>query len=511
MRRNWKKFAAVFAVAAFTLSAASCTGLTLASNAEASETGRTDIHLRMADAFSTLDPHNTAMNSDFLLNRQIYEPLYALNDASEEIPMLATEYTVSDDGLTWTFKLRDGVTFQNGNPLKASDVVYSYERAMASSYMAEKTEAIESVNAVDDSTVELHLKYQFAPLVEKISEIMIVNEEYTEANKDDQGLLGFNACGTGAYQVTSAVPDVSVSLESYEDYWGGAPAIKSATYELITDDTTAITSFEAGEIDMMGIPSANWAEMSTDDTYNSQAIDANHVTYLILNTQAAPFDNLQVRQAISYAINRQDVIDMSVDGLASAADTLATSYMFGYTEDHTSFDYDVEKAKELLSEAGYADGLDIGSIKVLSGTYFEKVAQVVQGELAEIGVTCTIEGMDGNSLIADCMGGNIGMSVMGQTNGMDYDFMKTYYGTDYIDSLNMARYSNEEVDKLFDEGASTTDKDARLDIYKQIEEIVQNDCAYVPLYNRQTLYAWNKDLNYTPSVTYYHLKDITWN
>lgn len=226
MKRNLKKLTALFAATAFALSLTSVGSFVPASTVEASEIGRTDLHLRIGDAFSTVDPHNSSITSDEKMYNQIYEPLYRLDDNSEEIPTLATEYTVSDDGLTWTFKLREGVTFQNGEPLKASDVVYSYERAMASTYMTDKVDAIDSVSAPDDSTFELHLKYAFSPIIEKISKIMIVNEEYTEANKDENGLLGFNACGTGAYQITEAVPDVSVTLEAYGGYWGGAPSIK---------------------------------------------------------------------------------------------------------------------------------------------------------------------------------------------------------------------------------------------------------------------------------------------
>ena len=137
--------------------------------------------------------------------------------------------------------------------------------------MQEKVEAIDSVNAPDDSTVELHLKYQFSPLMEKIASIGIVSEAFVEANKDDQGLLGFNACGTGAYSVKEAIPDVSVTLEAYEGYWRGAAPIKTLNFEQITDDTTAITAFEAGEIDIMNVPSANWEEISSNDAFETSA------------------------------------------------------------------------------------------------------------------------------------------------------------------------------------------------------------------------------------------------
>lgn len=532
MKKKWKSLkplTAVFCAAALTLGLAACSGgNTSADTGSASDTesassagqeaagsgsasGRTDLNLRISDAFSTVDPHNLSLNSDIMLSRQVYEPLYWINDEGEELPMLATEYSVSEDGLTWTFQLREGVTFQNGDPLTAQDVVYSYERCFDNAYMQEKVEAIDSVTAPDDSTVEMHLKYQFSPLMEKIAAIGIVSQSFAEANMDDQGLLGFNACGTGAYSVKEAIPDVSITLEAYSGYWGGEAPIKTLNFEQITDETTAVTAFEAGEIDVMSIPSANWAQISESGQYNTDSRPSNHVVYLIFNTEAAPFDNKELRQAIAYAINREDIIAVAADGLADPATSLATSYMLGYTEDHITYEYDPEKAKELLAEAGYPDGLDIGSMKTMSGSYFEKVMQVVQSQLAEIGITSTIEGMDGNSLVEDCITGNFTLADMGQNLSLDYDFLKTYFNEEYINGLNMARVSDSQIQELFEQGASTTDKEERLAIYQEIEDLTQELCAYVPLYNLQTTTAWNKDLNYTPSVTGVLYKDCSWN
>ena len=532
MKKKWKSLkplTAVFCAAALTLGLAACSGgNTSADTGSASDTesassagqeaagsgsasGRTDLNLRISDAFSTVDPHNLSLNSDIMLSRQIYEPLYWINDEGEEIPMLATEYSVSEDGLTWTFQLREGVTFQNGDPLTAQDVVYSYERCFDNAYMQEKVEAIDSVTAPDDSTVEMHLKYQFSPLMEKIAAIGIVSQSFAEANMDDQGLLGFNACGTGAYSVKEAIPDVSITLEAYSGYWGGEAPIKTLNFEQITDETTAVTAFEAGEIDVMSIPPANWAQISESGQYNTDSRPSNHVVYLIFNTEAAPFDNRELRQAIAYAINREDIIAVAADGLADPATSLATSYMLGYTEDHMTYEYDPEKAKELLAEAGYPDGLDIGSMKTMSGSYFEKVMQVVQSQLAEVGIMSTIEGMDGNSLVEDCITGNFTLADMGQNLSLDYDFLKTYFNEEYINGLNMARVSDSQIQELFEQGASTTDKEERLAIYQEIEDLTQELCAYVPLYNLQTTTAWNKDLNYTPSVTGVLYKDCSWN
>lgn len=512
MKKRMKQVTALFCAAVMCLSLAACGGNkdSKGSGKTSQSENRTDLNLLITDAFSTIDPHNLSLNSDITMSRQIYEPLYWFDDEGKEIPMLATEYTVSDDQLAWTFKLREGVTFHNGDSLKASDVVYSFERCMASAYMQSYTENIDKVTAPDDSTVVIALSAPCAPLLSNISSIGILNEKYAKENLDDQGLLGFNECGTGAYMYKESTPDVKVVMEAFPEYWDGEPAIKKITYNQINDTTTALTAFKSGEIDVATIPATDADEIVGSGQYSTKELQTNHMTYLIFNSQVEPFNNKLLRQAVAYAVDRQSIIDMAMGGAAVPATTLATPYMFGYTEDHTSYNYDPEKAKKLLAEAGYPDGLDLGPVKTLSGSEFEKVLQAVQSQLAEVGITCTVEGMEGNALVNDCITGNFTLADMGQTMSADYDFLKTYYNEEYIDGLNMARYTDPAITKLFQEGIATTDKDARLKIYKELEELAQEACVYVPIYNLINTYAWNKDLNYTPSVFGVLVKNFSW-
>lgn len=512
MKMRMKKVTALLCAAVMCFSLAACGGGKDSKDAKgSSQSGeRTDLNLLFTDAFSTIDPHNLSLNSDTAMARQIYEPLYWLDKDGKEVPMLATEYTVSDDQLTWTFKLREGVTFHNGDPLKASDVVYSYNRCMASAYMQNYTESIDKVEAPDDATVVVTLKAPCAPLIANLSDVGIVSEKFAEENKDDQGLLGFKECGTGAYMYKDSTPDVKVELEAYPDYWDGEAAIKQINYNLIVDTTTAVTAFKSGEIDVIAAPAADAKELIASGNYSSKEIPTNHVTYLIFNSQTEPFNNKLLRQAIAHAIDRQSIIDMAVGGAATPATSLATSYSFGYSEDHASYDYDVDKAKKLLADAGYPDGLDIGTFKTLSGSEFEKVAQAVQAQLAEVGITCKVEGLEGNALVNDCITGNFTLADMGQSMSADYDYVKTFFNEEYINGLNMARYTDPEITKLFADGLSTTDADARLKIYQQIENLTQEACVYVPIYNLTNTYTWNKNLNYEPSVFGVLVKDFSW-
>lgn len=509
MKKRMKRVTALLCTAALILGLTACSSKKN-NDTPAGSAKRTDINLLVSDAFSTIDPHNLSLNADFVMSRQVYEPLFWFDDENNEIPLLGTEYTVSDDQLTWTIKLRENVSFHNGDTFTAEDVVYSLNRCMASAYMQNYTEAIDTVTAVDDFTVDITLTHPFAPLLQDLSRVGIVSKTYAEEHVDDQGLLGYNECGTGAYVYVESTPDVNVVLEAFPDYWDKEPSIKTLNFQFISDTTTALTAFKAGEIDLISLPPANVEEVASSDQFSTKEVTTNHVLYLIFNSESDVLKNKELRQAIASAVNRADIIDMAVDGAANPATSIATPYVFGYDEDHPFFDYDVERAKELLAEAGYPDGVDIGSIKTMAGSDFEKAAQAIQPQLEAIGITCQIEGMDGNGLVNDCITGNFEVAVMGQSLTRDYDFIKTYYNQDYIDGMNMARYVNPEVESLFAQGAATIDPDARMDIYRQIEEITQEDCVYLPLYNLTATYAWNKDLNCSPTISGTLYKNLSW-
>lgn len=474
-------------------------------------TQKTELNIRIPDGFSTLDPDNWTLDSDCRMCYQIYETLYALADDNSEVPVLATGYTVSDDGLTYVFTLRDGVTFSNGDKLTATDAAYSIERAKSSAYLSSNVSTVDTAVADDAAgTVTVTLTTPTPGLISGLSYIMIVDKAYTEANKDANGLLGFNACGTGPYMLKDYTQDVSVTLEANPNYWGEAPSIQTLNFLLIVDENTALSAFEAGELDLSRFATPGWTQLKADTNYNTAELTTNHVTYLILNTQKAPFDNEQVRQAIACALNRDDIITMAMDGLATPTYTVVTPLMVGYAEIEPQFTYDTARAKELLTQAGYPDGLDIGEIATLSGTYFDDVAQVVQQQLADAGITATVTGYETNTMISNCLGGNFGMAVMGQTDTYDMSWLATYYNSAYIGAMNMARYSDPEMDDLLNQAGVCMDPDARIALYKTILEKADTVCAYLPLFNKIQCIGWAKGLSYVPSVRLERYADCSW-
>ena len=513
MNKNLKRVLSLSMAAATLLSCAACGSKGSDGKTNDGSAEKTELNIRIPDSFSTVDPHNWSLDSDFRLCYQIYEPLYRVDDDTNEIPVLATGYTVSDDGLAYTFQLRDDAVFTNGEKMTADDVKFSIDRARASSYVpGDYVTTVSSVDADNEAnTVTVNLSKPTPGLIEGLSYVLIVNQKFVEENQDENGLLGFNACGTGPYMMKDHVQDVSVTMEANPEYRDGEPAIKTLNFKLVTDENTALTAFQAGELDISRFNTANWDVLKDNDAYKTEELTANHVSYLVINVNQPPFDNVLVRQAIACALNKDDIITMSIDGLATPADTLVTPMMVGYGEITPAYTYDVDRAKELLAEAGYPDGLDIGEIQALSGTYFEDMALVAQQELAEVGITCTVSGLEANTLISNCMTGSFGMATMGQTNSYDMSWLSTYYASENIGSLNMSMYSNPDIDAKLAEANTCMDPEKRIALYQEILTTVDTDCPYIPLFNKTLCMAWSSDLSYTPTVRMESYANCSWN
>ena len=512
MPKTLKKVLAAALALVMLFACVSCGSDSGDSGAEQDGAETSNLNIRIPDAFSTLDPHNWSLDTDFTLCFQIYEPLYEVDDETNEHPVLATDYTVAEDGMSYTFTLRDDAYFTNGEKLSASDVKFSIERAKASAYLSTNVATVDTIDADDEgNTVVIHLTEPTPGLIEGLSHVLIVNQKFVEENQDENGMLGFNTCGTGPYMLKDYVQDVSVTMEANPDYREGEPSIKTLTFHLILDENTALTAFQAGELDIARFSTSAWDTLKSDEKFGTAELTTNHVTYMVMNLNQAPFDDPLVREAIACATNRDDMIAMAMDGMATPTYTLVTSLMAGYAEIDPDYTYDPERARELLAQAGYPDGLDIGEIQTPSGTYFEDATVVLQQQLAAVGITCTITGMEINTLVNNAMTGNFGMLSIGQTNTYDMSWLSTYYGTEHIGSMNMAGYSNPDVDAKLQEASTCMDPEERISLYHDLLEQLDEECIYLPLYNKTLCVAWNANLNYNPTVRAESYADVSWN
>ncbi len=470
---------------------------------------RDDVIIYCEGVWSTLDPHGSGSTSyvNMYLANQLYEALTYVTDEGEVTPVLAKEWSVSEDGLVYTFTLNEGVKFHNGEEMKASDVEYSYNRAMGFADLETYYAPIEKVEATGDYTVDITLKYAFAPFASYAANIPIVSEKYCSENNDS---LLETECGTGPYQLVDFDMNTECNMTRFDDYWKGPASIKDVKFKVITEGTTAVVAFESGEIDFMYCYNVSaYAPLEESGKYNTELTSTLHTALILLNNKVAPLDNVHVRRALAYATDRETMIEIAYEGLAAPTYLLANTSCFGVTEENfvNPYPYDLEKAKEELAEAGYPDGLDLGTMTVIGGSYHEKYAQVFQQSLSQIGVTIELQASE--TAVADASAHDYTICTMGLGFMSDFAYNSAHYTPD-----NMSNYDNSEVTALFEEAAAEQDSDRRLELYDQAIKIIQEDCPNIPIFNKQIPWVWNKNLNATPHLDNgrcYYVYEWSWN
>jgi len=453
------------------------------------------LNIRISDAVTSLDPHNWSTDSEFTVISQIYEPLYRLADDTAEIPVLATGYTIAEDGLSCTFTIRDDVCFSNGDALTVEDIKYSIERQLTDSDIITSVE----VNS-EEFLVTLHLAAPAPGIIADISTIPIISRTFAEEHGKENGSLGYSSCGTGPYVYARHVSGESITLTANPLYYGEPAAIETLNFLVIPDESEAIRLLQNGSLDIAGISSDSKKLLADDASVKTKDLPQNHVTFLVINTEKPPFDNKYIRRAISCSVNKEVLNLETQQGSAVTADSMATPYMPGYSDIDPKYAYDLIHTRQLLNGCGYLDKLDIGEIQVLTDSYLSDIGAILQEQLDQADILATITELTAEELFNNCMNGNFGIALMVQTNTFDMNWLSTYYSSEYIGGLNMARYSDPELDMLLSRAAVCTDPERRTALYNEILIEAEKSCAYIPIYNRSICHAWAADLDYTPTV-----------
>ncbi|MEA4849592.1 MAG: ABC transporter substrate-binding protein [Clostridiaceae bacterium] len=485
-----------------------------ASNTPTEETGRTDLNLALVGVVSTLDPYATSLTVDLMLFRQIYESFYYVDDYGQTHSRLALSHEISSDGLEYTFKMREDAFFHNGDPVTADDAVFSFKKAMESGVMAPYVNVISKVEKVDDLTVKITLKQSYTPFLANTAQIGIISEKaYTEAGESFGAIP--NKAGTGPYMVTSYDGNTKIELAVFDKYYRGEAAIKKVTFTPMADTSTGLIAFENGELDFFEIPTANWKEINGSGKYNSVLNPTSHISYLLINPNKGILRNQDLRYAIQYAIDREAINIIAYEGLATPAyHMMHPEYIFGASEDAFAFTYDPEKAKEYLVKAGYPDGVDIGVLQHTTANYFPKIAQTVQAQLAEVGITCTLEGGQTSALVTSWRAGEFDIMNSGFNAVLDYDYFTRY--TSPSISTSFLKYQDSEYDadwilEMYNKGAAELDPEKRKEIYFELDDYMARSACYIPVFYKTLPYAWDKNLNVKLDLNYYYVYEWSWN
>jgi peptide/nickel transport system substrate-binding protein len=471
--------------------------------------GRTNVNIS-GNIISTLDPHSTTLAADVSLHNQIYESFFFIDDHAQPSPRLADRYEVSSDGLTYTFYVNKKAKFHNGDPVKASDCVFSIKRAMGIANMATYVAAIKDVVAVDDNTVNVILKTVSAPFLINITQIRIISKRAVTEAGDRFGLERVD-CGTGPYVITSYNPNTEIVIEAFEDYYRGKAPIQKINYKPITFTSSQLIAFESGELDFIVVPTANWKEIKGSGKYTTYIAPSTKVCYMALNFyKGGVLENKKLRQAVNYALDRDAINAIAYDGIGKPAYFMCNPEFINCApNDSFVYGYDPEKAKALMAEAGYPNGVDLGILLCPASSYFPKVAQAVQALLADIGMTVKIETLESASASARARTGAYDLYINQNSIVLDMDAFSRFCHSRNMKAM-VVKYNSPELDKLFDDGAAEMDVAKRKEIYKKADNFIKDFAAHTTTFYIQTPYAWNKNLNASVGLLYYYIYDWSW-
>lgn len=443
------------------------------------------------DLDDSLDPHQTvaAGTREVLFN--IFEGLVKPNSDGEMIPAVAEKYTLSEDGTTYTFTLREGVKFHNGQTVTAEDVVYSINRCAAVPEGQEKPlvaafSAVKSVEALDEKTVAVTIAQRDLEFISYMT-TAIIPADYE--NQDTAPV------GTGPFRFVSRTPQQDFVMERFEDYWGAPAWLDKVTYKICENADALVMNLNGGSIDLCAhLTSAQASQLNQ----NFQVLEGtmNLVQAIYLNNQAKPFDNQLVRQALCYAIDRQGIMDMVADGHGTAVGSSIypafTKYFLPELVD--KYPHDMAKAKELLAQAGYPDGFDMTISVPNNYQPHMDTAEVVAEQLREAGINVTIQPVEWSTWLDTIYNGRqfqatvVGVDAANMTARAMLERFTSDYGKNFIN------YNNPAYDALFQQAINAQDEATQTDLYKQMETMLADTAANVYIQDLCDLVAMRQDL-----------------
>ena len=440
-----------------------------------------------------LDVHLSTASPTFLVMENVYDTLVEPAPDLSFQPALATDWEVSDDLLTWTFNLRDDVTWHNGREFTADDVVFSFERIMdpdVGAANAFRFASVEEVVAVDDFTVEFHLTSPTPNLLANVGGfkgMAVVPRELVEG-----GTMDTDAMGTGPFQFVDYTPGDSIVLEANPNYWGEGPFVDQVVFRFISEPTTALTGLRTGEIDITN----NIAPQEIPNLRDSADVELGQMAsadywYFTCNFDREPFDDTSVRQAMSYAIDREQVAQAAFFDAARPAQSAFGQDNFWAT-DYAPYSHDLDQATSLMEEAGVSD-LTVDLMMTDEFPHTIDAAQVLASQWSEIGIDTQIRTLDFASWLDEQGEGTYDCFVLGWLNNLDGEY--GYYAQHHSEgNFNFHGYSNQEVDELLDEARVTVDEEARRDLYNEAARHIIDDVSYGYLYIPDALLAWNPNV-----------------
>lgn len=447
-----------------------------------------------------LDPHATSAYSSYQVLGNVLDTLVDFDDDQNLVPALAASWSVDDAGLVWTFELRDDVKFSNGRDFTAADVKYTYDRMLdpeTASGNAWRLGAVESIDVVDDYTVTITLGSPNTGFLGKLasgSPVGIIARESVEDGSIDTAPIG-----TGPFVITDYQPGTLVMLERNDLHWRTdadgtqLPYLDAVELRIISDDSVRRSALVTGDVDWaIAVPPQSLPELEGRDDVIVDRSAAPAYWYIGVNTEREPLNDVRVRQAISYALDRGQITEAATFGTGVPTQDPIPS-VSAWAFDYAPYDQDLEQARALLAEAGVEGGFEM---TIMPTTEYEesiRAAQVIQAQLVPLGISVTLDTREWADWLDTQGQGNYDTFVCSWNVLLDPDdFYYAQHKTGEV--FNFTGYSNPTVDELLEEGRLVDDFDTRYEIYEQVNREIVDDAPYIYLYNPGNIQAYRPNV-----------------
>jgi peptide/nickel transport system substrate-binding protein len=459
---------------------------------------------------TSLDPSRVTEGETFKVTINLYETLLNFGEQDTTVaPGLAKEWKTSEDGLTYTFTLQEGVKFHDGTDFNAEAVVKNFERWASGDeekfpyyntmFVGDEGDVIESVTAEGDHTVIIKLTRPQAPFLKNIAMDMFAIASPTAFEKGDDEFER-NPVGTGPFQFVEWKPNETITIQKFDEYWQeGLPKLSKVIFRSIPDNSARLNALLAGDIDLAdGINPSDGSAIEGNEELQLFERPSMNIGYLGMTVTRPPFDKKEVRQAINYAIDKQAIVDSFFEGRAEIAKNPMPPSISGYNDEIEGYAYDPEKAKELLAEAGLADGfeMDLWAMPVPRPYMPDggKVAEVIQKNLSDVGITAKIVSHEWGTYLDLASKGDADAFMLGWTgdNGDADNFLYALLDEDNIGSNNYTYYKNNELHDILIEAQTEIDEEKRNELYKQAQVIIHEEAPWVPLAHSTPLLGGDK-------------------
>lgn len=469
----------------------------VAQDATPASTASGELTIGKAQEAVGLDPALITAAASFQIIAPVYDQLVSFDADNQPQPSLAESWETPDD-TTFVFTLREGVTFHNGRALTAEDVKYSLERIAnpdTKSPWASQLEPITAIEALDERTVQMTLSEPYGPLLATLSSgwAAIVPQEEVETSGDLQATM----VGTGPFALTEYTADTRTIMSAFAGYWeSGLPELGNLTWSILPDESSRLAAIRTGEIGLTTLADAASVELA-GQSEGVQVINQETTDYYLLglNTQEAPFDNVAVRQAISLAVDRQAIMDTVFFGNGSVTGPVVPTLGDWATpvDQLPLYSRDLDRAKELLAEAGLEDGFTMSIVASPLYPEFINIALVIQQQLQEVGITVELDQVEWGTFIDRWVARDFQSFVSFNGSGNDPD-RALYPALHTGGSVNAFQFSDEAIDALLEQGRTTLDPAQRQEIYREAEQKIAEAVPAIFVSTRLAYFAHRDDV-----------------